>query len=299
MEAKETLSQAHAALIQCDYKRAIGYYEQLLRARRREQIMRPKCHRRRRRRKLVEKREQVEAEEMKRNLYLGYANALACCESPTEDVPLASALHVYRELMGANLAECNDENRDSLVDSRILERLLRNVITSLVERLRSTPLNTHLDRCNNGESSARPVGNIDLEIGAVAHSMKLRKELPPVDPLLCGICDGILNVPVTGPCGHTFCRQCVVLLRKCSRCPDEDLSPLTTVTTCAPPLAAADNGENGCYLEKDVLICRLVEKWWGAELKAEPRVEDARHYLEAAELDQALRSANESLEQGE
>lgn len=295
MEAKETLSQAQAALIQRDYKQAIGYYEQLLRvARRRGEIMRPKVHRRRRRRKMAE--EKVEADEMKRNIYLGYANALACCENPAEDVPLASALHVYRELM------CDDGECDE-VESRILERLLRNVTTSLVDRLRGNRSTQRLSvNDNNGESSAGPVGNFDLEMGA--NSGELRNSFPPVDPLLCGICDGLLNVPVTGLCGHTFCRQCVALLRKCSRCP-EDLSPQTTISTSTttPTLsaaaAAADNGENGCCLEKDVLICRLVDKWWGAELKAEPRNEDARHYLEAGELDQALRSANESLEQGE
>lgn len=109
-----------------------------------------------------------------------------------------------------------------------------------------------------------------------------------VDPLLCAHCEDLLRAPVTTACGHTFCRPCALTLRKCSRCAEELVGD-----------AVSREDAEDLLPEKDVLVSRLVEKWWGAELRAEPRNADARLHLGAGQLDQALRSANESLEQGE
>lgn len=99
------------------------------------------------------------------------------------------------------------------------------------------------------------------------------------DPFLCAICEDLLKGPVTVPCGHTYCRECVLSVRACVQCarPVPHLQPL----------------------DKDVFIGRLVDRWWGAELNADPINAEARRFLQAGHLDEALRCANESLEQGE
>ncbi|XP_062540914.1 LON peptidase N-terminal domain and RING finger protein 1 [Armigeres subalbatus] len=48
--------------------------------------------------------------------------------------------------------------------------------------------------------------------------------------------------------------------------------------------------------EQDILVRRLVERWWGAELKAAEINEEAQRHLEYDALDEALRCCNQSLE---
>lgn len=64
-------------------------------------------------------------------------------------------------------------------------------------------------------------------------------------------------------------------------------------TTPSSSLAAATVG-----FEQDILIRRLVERWWGPELKAAELQEEAQRHLEAHSLDEALRCCNQSLEHG-
>lgn len=315
MEAKEVLSKAHAALIQCDYKRAIDYYEQLL-----QQVMAtagaevggvgvqmddpiyPQINHKRRR-KAVQGGEQL-----RREVLLGYANALACCEDCAE-LPVGSALQVYRQLL---------LNETHVVDGQIMRRLLRNATAALVERVRRTrrkgdahhhqqPLanrspwqtikRNQLQAGDNAVAAfvaTAAINDLDNRTAVVERERADGGAAEPqlvescaVDPLLCGVCDDLLKLPVTAQCGHTFCRQCAISLRKCNRCP---LSGQHRAFLAGEQRADA--------LEKDVLISRLVDKWWGAELEVEPRNENARLYLDARQLDQALRCANESLEQG-
>lgn len=51
--------------------------------------------------------------------------------------------------------------------------------------------------------------------------------------------------------------------------------------------------------EQDILIRRLVEKWWSPSLKASELNEEAERFLERNLLDDALKSCNQSLEVGE
>lgn len=273
MEAKEELlSRAHAALNRCD-RSAIGYYEQLLR---------DHCDTSR------------DSWHWRKEVYVGYANAIITCDKredeqavPHDDVPLASAFEVYRQLM---------VHFSDVVDPRLMERVLRLATALLVDRVRRAkriakcltdnssnrssnlqPRQTtagHFNSCNNNNDLAsRPRQGDNASDDELA-----------VDRLLCGACDDLLKVPVTSSCGHTFCRECILTLRQCPRC---------------DAAMFASSAEEDYCLEKDVFISRLVDKWWGAELKAEPNNDRARHYLSAGQLDQALRSANESLEQGE
>ncbi|XP_029725794.2 LON peptidase N-terminal domain and RING finger protein 1 [Aedes albopictus] len=48
--------------------------------------------------------------------------------------------------------------------------------------------------------------------------------------------------------------------------------------------------------EQDILVRRLVERWWGPELKAAELNEEAQRHLEGDALDEALRCCNQSLE---
>lgn len=51
--------------------------------------------------------------------------------------------------------------------------------------------------------------------------------------------------------------------------------------------------------EQDILIRRLVEKWWSPSLKASELNEEAERFLERNLFDDALKSCNQSLEVGE
>lgn len=56
----------------------------------------------------------------------------------------------------------------------------------------------------------------------------------------------------------------------------------------------------GCGgFEQDILVRRLLEKWWSPNLKASELNDEAESYLERELLDEALKCCNQSLELGE
>lgn len=55
----------------------------------------------------------------------------------------------------------------------------------------------------------------------------------------------------------------------------------------------------GSGFEQDILVRRLIEKWWSPNLKASELNEEAEGYLERDLLDEALKCCNQSLELGE
>ncbi|XP_069949998.1 LON peptidase N-terminal domain and RING finger protein 3 isoform X2 [Cherax quadricarinatus] len=67
--------------------------------------------------------------------------------------------------------------------------------------------------------------------------------------LSCPCCWGVLNDPITLPCGHTYCRRC--LLKEA----------LTTCRVCQYKLANLSN------IKVNVLVCEVVGRWWGGEVK--------------------------------
>lgn len=95
--------------------------------------------------------------------------------------------------------------------------------------------------------------------------------------LCCLICEDVLKCPVTTVCGHTFCRKCCIGQTYCRIC-DKIFSTY---------------GDN---FKPDVLVLRLVEKWWSAELRATISNEEANIYMQRNSLDEALKACNESLE---
>jgi tetratricopeptide (TPR) repeat protein len=60
------------------------------------------------------------------------------------------------------------------------------------------------------------------------------------------------------------------------------------------------SGNEGCGgFEQDILVRRLLEKWWSPHLKASELNDEAENYLHRELLDEALKCCNQSLEHGE
>lgn len=97
------------------------------------------------------------------------------------------------------------------------------------------------------------------------------------NPLACPICEDVLMWPVTAVCGHTFCRQCCFGQTHCRMCGKKFLM----YADC---------------LKQDVLVSRLVEKWWSPDLQAQLINVETKKYLRQNMLDEALKSCNASLE---
>uniref|UniRef100_A0A182VG55 RING-type domain-containing protein n=1 Tax=Anopheles merus TaxID=30066 RepID=A0A182VG55_ANOME len=154
------------------------------------------------------------------------------------------------------------------------------------------------------------------------------------DGLCCPICEGVLRYPVTATCGHTFCRQCCFGHGRCTVCGQRfpsvagaaaasSSAPVAFTSTPSASVSSASGSsssssatvtsgsfralpapEEGSELapaasvgfELDILIRRLVERWWAPELKAADLHEEAQRHLEDNSLDEALRCCNQSLE---
>lgn len=97
--------------------------------------------------------------------------------------------------------------------------------------------------------------------------------LQVADPLACAICGDQLRSPTTALCGHTFCGDCCA--------------------TDSPSLCPVC-GRKFRTFKPDVLVGRLVEKWWSPEANRR-----AEMLLERRQLDEALKVCNESLDKCE
>uniref|UniRef100_A0A336M5K1 CSON011136 protein n=1 Tax=Culicoides sonorensis TaxID=179676 RepID=A0A336M5K1_CULSO len=153
-----------------------------------------------------------------------------------------------------------------------------------------------------------------------------------VDPLLCSICEDILKYPVTSICGHTFCRQCCFGRTECFVCgqnffitttntinnnsnskqePASSYSKINSSPSSSSSSSestsnsfvsslsncANNNNNSSCIsFEQDVLIRRLVEKWWEPQLRATELNDEAQRHMENNALDEALKCCNQSLE---
>ncbi|ESO88468.1 hypothetical protein LOTGIDRAFT_78912, partial [Lottia gigantea] len=68
----------------------------------------------------------------------------------------------------------------------------------------------------------------------------------------CILCKGILNDPVTLPCGHTYCRKCL------EKDPNKRCNMCNTVHYKIKISSIKSN----------VLLSKLIEKWFSDENKA-------------------------------
>lgn len=98
-----------------------------------------------------------------------------------------------------------------------------------------------------------------------------------IDPFACPVCQDVLVAPVTIACGHTYCRNCVCDQSHCY--------------VCGKALQLYGN-----KFKQDVLIGRLIEKWWSPLLQARTHNDETETWLRQSTLDQALKSCNASLE---
>lgn len=310
MDAKEVLSEAIVALNHGDYRLAIECYDQLLQL----QVMSTTAaaaaigetivqhhpqvvHKRRR--KLSNKRAvSKQQQQLTRDFFVGFARALSCWNGSWKCFPVESACQVYRHLF-LNAVP---------VDDQMCERLLQNATAALVERLRLAYGRGKCDeRISTGDTfllSAAAKNDLVAGDDEGQQHQQQRQQLADVcrvDPLLCSVCDDLLRMPVTAQCGHTVCQQCAKEATACNRCSAENVIvvPRQLVGKGEEEDKEASSLGNANALQKDVLISRLVDKWWGAELRVEPWNQRARQYLEMGQLDRALQQANESLEKGE
>lgn len=93
----------------------------------------------------------------------------------------------------------------------------------------------------------------------------------------CATCDGTLYQPVTANCGHTHCRNCYEI-GKCCRACGQKLGPIG---------------------ETNVLVQRLVEKWWPREAEASRARHEGDLLLMEGNPGQALERYNLAVHLGE
>lgn len=86
----------------------------------------------------------------------------------------------------------------------------------------------------------------------------------------CPMCEGTLCQPVTTGCGHTYCRNCVEPAKNCRVCGIK----ITTVS------------------ETNVLVQRLVERWWPREVEASRARHEGDILVRKGHLGQALERYN-------
>lgn len=86
----------------------------------------------------------------------------------------------------------------------------------------------------------------------------------------CPACEGTLFQPVTAACGHTYCRNC--------------FEPTKSCRVCGQKL--------GNLGETNVLVQRLVEKWWPREAEASRARHEGDRLMKEGHVTQALERYN-------
>ncbi|XP_062855541.1 LON peptidase N-terminal domain and ring finger 1, like [Trichomycterus rosablanca] len=94
--------------------------------------------------------------------------------------------------------------------------------------------------------------------------------------LLCPQCQRFLWKPVTAPCGHSFCKSCL-LQTSVSRC-----------SICTQ--------EVGGHLKTNVLLCTLLEKWFPQEVQKSRRISEAEGLLKSKRFHEAVSLTTQLLE---
>lgn len=93
----------------------------------------------------------------------------------------------------------------------------------------------------------------------------------------CPLCEGTLCQPVTAGCGHTYCRNCAEPAKNCRVCG-------TKITAVS---------------ETNVLVQRLVERWWPREAEASRARHEGDVLVRKGHLEQALERYNLAVHLGE
>jgi len=93
----------------------------------------------------------------------------------------------------------------------------------------------------------------------------------------CPLCEGTLCQPVTAGCGHTYCRNCADPAKNCRVCGTK-IAPVS---------------------ETNVLVQRLVERWWPREVEANRARHEGDILVRKGHLEQALERYNLAVHLGE
>ncbi|KAK3100163.1 hypothetical protein FSP39_015593 [Pinctada imbricata] len=88
----------------------------------------------------------------------------------------------------------------------------------------------------------------------------------------CSSCRGLFNEPVTIPCGHTFCRKCL----------EKD------ITKICKNCGTAHYFVNLSSTKTNVLLTRLIEKWFPNEFKASRLKADGNLYFGRRDFEKAI-----------
>lgn len=94
---------------------------------------------------------------------------------------------------------------------------------------------------------------------------------------VCPVCEGTLCQPVTTNCGHIYCKNCVEPGKNCRVC----------------------GQKIGFVGETNVLVQRLVEKWWPREAEASRARHEGDILMKEGHLAQALERYNLAVHLGE
>lgn len=174
--------------------------------------------------------------------------------------------HVYDHQLLSDYHEKCDGKKSDRMSSRI--EASSNVKMDCKDKRWNSVESNHGNCCRNSDCSVVLDNRCNIKTISNVNEM---------DPLLCPMCAHVLLNPVTMSCGHTFCRDCVHNETQCQVCDKRFLV-------------------FGDALKQDVLITRLVEKWWMPYIQAESLNEKTQTLLRQNALDEALKSCNEVLE---
>lgn len=104
-----------------------------------------------------------------------------------------------------------------------------------------------------------------------------------IDVYSCGICLGILFEPITLPCGHSFCKDClreVKRIRTCQTCKAEH------------PLISLSN------MQVNVILRDGFEKYFTTEMKARRLKQDGNNFVKNKQYPEALERYTAALQLG-
>lgn len=93
----------------------------------------------------------------------------------------------------------------------------------------------------------------------------------------CAACESVLVQPATLGCGHTFCAACVVRMCRCCE--------------CGAPV--------GPGAETNVLVKKVVERWFQTELKAAKLREEGNRLCQTNRFEEAIAKYNAAIDLGE
>lgn len=116
---------------------------------------------------------------------------------------------------------------------------------------------------------------LDELSGAATTTINFRRKIET--SFACPLCEGTLCQPVTSNCGHTYCKNCVEPGKGCRVCGQK----IVTVS------------------ETNVLVQRLVEKWWPREAEASRARHEGDILMKEGHLGQALERYNLAVHLGE